>query len=148
MKHYGAKRMMRRENCTRRANFHIRLLWLAAVGGLVLASAGGATVASQARTADRFDGRWLVVAVTEAGPCDASFAYPVRVENGQVSSAGTANFNIVGQIDNAGGVHITISSHDRRADVDGRLSSGRGGGRWSGTSSVVSCTGSWSALRG
>jgi hypothetical protein len=105
-------------------------------------------VSGQASAAGAFDGRWLVVAVTESGPCDASATYALRIEDGQVSFAGRGDYDVTGEVDASGAVSVVINTGSKSARATGRLSADVGDGRWRGSSASLSCSGSWQAIRG
>lgn len=92
-----------------------------------------------------FNGTWSVLIITDRGPCDRAYRYPVRVTNGRVSYAGQADFDVVGHVAANGAVHVTVSKGAQRASGSGRLYGGSGSGIWRGTGSSGTCTGNWTA---
>jgi len=97
-------------------------------------------VASQAD----FNGTWSVLIVTDKGPCDRAYRYPVRVANGRVSYAGQADFDVAGQVRPNGAVRVTVGRGGQRASGTGRLFGQSGSGTWRGQGESV-CSGSWTA---
>lgn len=86
--------------------------------------------------------------VTDNGPCDRSFRYPIRITRGIVQHAqGAADsfFTIGGQVGRNGGVHVVVSGGGHRADGTGRLAGNSGGGSWQAAGGM--CSGRWMASR-
>ncbi len=90
-----------------------------------------------------FDGTWSVVIVTEKGDCDRAYRYPIRIINGSLANAGSASFDISGQVSPNGAITVRVSRGDRNATGIGRLSGETGAGSWAGGS----CAGTWAAER-
>jgi len=86
-----------------------------------------------------------VLIVTDSGPCDRAYRYPVRVANGRVLYAGEANFQVNGRVSGNGAVNVTVSRGSQRASGSGRLAGGFGSGNWRGTSAEGTRTGNWTA---
>ena len=105
-----------------------------------------ATKAAKAPSAASYDGLWTVLIVTQDGPCDRSYRYPVRISRGNVRHAGgEAFFSIQGQVNARGGVSVTVSRDGHQAHGTGRLSGTSGGGSW--TAGGGACSGQWTAAR-
>lgn len=95
----------------------------------------------------RYDGRWSIEVVTQDGPCDRAYRYGVQIERGEASYAG-GEFAISGRVSASGGVRAVISRGSDRAQVSGQLArSGTGSGTWQTAGGLISCSGSWSAVR-
>jgi len=92
-----------------------------------------------------FDGQWSVLIVTEKGTCDRAYRYPIKIQNGSVDYAGSASFNVNGQVGANGAVTVTVSRGSQSASGSGRLSATDGSGRW--TAGSGECSGSWTAER-
>jgi hypothetical protein len=92
-----------------------------------------------------FNGTWSVLIITNSGPCDRAYRYPLRVANGRVSYAGQADFNVHGTVRANGAVNVTVSRGDARASGSGRLGGGSGSGTWRGAGSNSACSGTWTA---
>jgi hypothetical protein len=92
-----------------------------------------------------FNGTWSVLIITNNGPCDRAYRYPVRVANGRVSYAGQADFNVAGRVFGNGAVNVTVSKGSQRASGSGRLAGGSGSGTWRGSGSSGTCSGNWTA---
>jgi hypothetical protein len=95
-----------------------------------------------------YDGLWSVLIVTDNGPCDRSFRYPIRITRGIVQHAQAAAgglFSIGGQVGRNGGVHVVVSRDGHRADGTGRLAGTSGGGSWQAAGGL--CSGRWTASR-
>jgi hypothetical protein len=108
------------------------------------------TLTTTAPAADKFDGAWSVVVITDAGTCDRAYRYGVRIENGKVHYAGGdagGPVQISGTVAANGRVAVSVRSGDRVAKGSGRLTGDSGGGRWSGQSSTDQCSGRWEAER-
>jgi len=113
---------------------------------IATASAWGARVA----TADRFDGRWSVVIITDAGSCDRAYRYGVQIDRGRVyynGGSGGPSVVISGRVDPRGRVSVSLRSGESAASGSGQLSGSVGGGYWRGTSQNASCSGRWQAQR-
>jgi hypothetical protein len=98
-----------------------------------------------ARAQAGYNGTWSVLIVTDSGPCDRAYRYPVRLNNGQVSYAGQADFNVSGRVRSDGTVSVTVSRRDQSASGTGRLRGDSGSGTWRGVDSSATCTGTWTA---
>src|SRR5690348_15940033 len=95
---------------------HLRLRQVILPIGLVVA----ATVAVAAKTpharapkpkpaaAMNFDGRWSVVIITDAGPCDRAYRYGVRIAGGRIHYDGDSAAVINGQVDARGNVVVSL----------------------------------------
>ncbi len=105
-----------------------------------------ATKTAKAPTAAGYDGLWTVLIVTQSGPCDRSYRYPVRISRGNVRHAGgEAFFSIQGRVNARGAVIVTLLRDGQQAHGSGRLSGKSGGGSW--TAGGGTCSGQWSASR-
>jgi len=113
---------------------------------VALCAVAGSFVAAPASAAAQaaFNGTWSVLIVTDKGPCDRAYRYPVRVTNGRVSYAGQADFDVAGQVRPNGAVRVTVSRGSQSASGSGRLSGQSGSGTWSGFGESA-CSGSWTA---
>ena len=121
------------------------VLWISLVL-IATASAWGARVA----TADRFDGRWSVVIITDAGSCDRAYRYGVQIDGGRVlynGGGGGPSVAISGRVDPRGRVSVSLRSGESVAYGSGRLSGSVGEGSWQGTSQSSRCSGRWQAQR-
>lgn len=128
---------------------HGSILAAIAAAGLLAAIATPSDAAHkravQARSS-AFDGLWSVSIHTQAGPCDPSYRYPVRIVHGQVRQAeNDFSYQISGAVVASGGIAVTVTKGGQSATGYGRLHGGSGGGRWSAGSNT--CYGTWSALR-
>jgi hypothetical protein len=91
-----------------------------------------------------FNGTWSVLIITNKGPCDRAYRYPVRLSNGHVSYAGSADFQASGRVAPNGVVRVTVSRGSQRASGSGRLVGRSGSGTWSGFGEGT-CSGTWTA---
>jgi hypothetical protein len=91
-----------------------------------------------------FNGIWSVLIVTDNGPCDRAYRYPVRIANGRVSYAGHADFDVVGQVARNGAVRVMVSRGNQHAGGSGRLNGAWGSGTWRGMGDAE-CSGRWTA---
>jgi hypothetical protein len=98
----------------------------------------------QAAPQTAFNGTWSVLIITDDGPCDRAYRYPVRIANGQVSYAGQADFDVFGRVASNGAVRVTVSLGNQRASGSGRLGNGWGSGTWRGVGEGE-CSGRWTA---
>jgi hypothetical protein len=92
-----------------------------------------------------YNGIWSVLIITNSGPCDRAYRYPLRITNGRVTYAGQADFNVSGRVSRNGAVSVTVSRGSQRASGSGRLSGASGSGRWSGAGDSSRCSGVWTA---
>ena len=113
-------------------------------GIFALACVASAATSAPARTP--YDGSWSVLIVTERGSCDRAYRYGVQIVDGRVQYDGGA-VALAGRVDAKGGVRVTVSAGNSRANGAGRLSRNVGEGRWSGTSGMDICSGYWLAER-
>jgi len=97
--------------------------------------------------AQRFDGNWSVLIITQSGDCDRAYRYGVRIQGGQVSYAGDASVSFSGTVSNDGRVSVSVRAGSQSAAGSGRLSGNSGGGTWSGSSPNNRCSGTWEAER-
>ncbi|MBI4275627.1 MAG: hypothetical protein HY659_13110 [Rhizobiales bacterium] len=113
---------------------------------LAISILGAGLFAAPATAQSRYDGFWSVLIITERGTCDRAYRYPIRIFHGRVDHADPANtsFNIRGRVTGNGGVRVSVSRGDKRADGSGRLSGNGGGGRWKAVSGGE-CSGQWTA---
>jgi hypothetical protein len=121
--------------------------FISAIGSLAVVSMTAAVAAAPAPAYAQaaFNGTWSVLIVTNNGPCDRAYRYPVRVNNGRVSYAGQADFRVSGRVAPNGAVKVTVSRGQQRADGSGRLAAGAGSGTWKGAGSSSNCSGTWTA---
>jgi hypothetical protein len=92
-----------------------------------------------------FNGMWSVLIITDDGPCDRAYRYPVRIANGRVSYAGQADFDVNGKVARNGAVRVMVSRGNQHAGGYGRLNGdGWGSGTWRGTGDTA-CSGRWTA---
>jgi hypothetical protein len=127
---------------------------LAGLVGLLLATAPA--VGTQARVSTthgpaaaapaRFDGKWSVLIVTDAGTCDRAYRYMLRIANGVVSYD-DPSIAVSGRVDPRGHVSVSVSAGGQRASGTGELSGDSGEGSWSGRSAASQCSGHWEAER-
>lgn len=113
------------------------------IAGLALASA----FASPAPARTNFDGNWSVLIVTQSGPCDRAYRYGLSIRNGTVFYEGSLSVNLTGRVSNNGQVSVRVSAGSQGASGSGRLSRDSGSGKWRGTGSMGSCSGTWTADR-
>jgi hypothetical protein len=115
------------------------------VFAFVIASATLFAAPIPASAQGAFNGTWSVMIITNSGPCDRAYRYPLRITNGRVTYAGSADFNVSGRVAGNGNVSVMVSRGSQRASGTGRLSGGSGSGRWSGAGSTDRCSGTWTA---
>jgi hypothetical protein len=94
-----------------------------------------------------FDGDWSVLISTQAGPCDRSYRYGVRIANGDVYYDGGGPVDVQGHVFSNGIVRVSVDGMGQHADGQGRLARGLGNGTWQGGGSLGSCAGVWQAER-
>src|SRR5262245_12787956 len=110
-------------------------------------AAAAVSAAPPARAAS-FDGPWSVVVTTTRGPCDQSYRYGVMIRGGSVTYLGGGAVSVSGRVNASGQVNVSVSAGGQSAHGSGKLSNGRGGGRWSGEGPQGACSGTWSASQG
>jgi hypothetical protein len=114
--------------------------------GLLVISALSLMAAAPAK-AQRFDGNWSVLIITDSGDCDRAYRYGVRITGGQVRYAGDASAEFSGSVGNDGRVSVTVRAGGQSASGSGRLAGNSGSGTWSGSSPSNRCSGRWEAER-
>jgi hypothetical protein len=97
--------------------------------------------------AQRFDGNWSVLIITDSGDCDRAYRYGVSISGGHVAYAGDANVQLSGTVSGDGRVSVTVRAGNQVASGSGRLQGNSGSGSWSGSSSNGRCSGHWEAER-
>ena len=106
---------------------------------------GAFLIAASPVHAASFDGPWSVTIVTQAGNCDAAYAFPMQVVGGRViASGGTA---MQGRVSGGGAVNVSLTQGASNGRASGRLSATSGSGRWSGLLAGSKCSGRWEATR-
>lgn len=113
--------------------------------GLILAASALAPAPAAARTA--YDGNWSVLIVTERGTCDRAYRYGLRIDNGSVIYEGSAAVNVAGRVTGKGSVNVRVWAGQQGASGSGRLGRASGSGKWRGTGSMGTCSGTWTAER-
>jgi len=111
------------------------------------AFAAAIALAGHSRASSAHDGIWRVTIITQSGNCDPAYSYPVKVFGGQVSYSGEGDFEISGNVGEAGNVSVSISRGDQHANANGKLNGNSGSGLWSGKSASTVCSGRWEAVR-
>jgi hypothetical protein len=106
-----------------------------------------ALMPAQAATRLNFDGNWSVLIVTRSGPCDQAYRYGLSIRDGRVFYEGNASVNVAGQVGPTGAVNVRVWAGSQSANGEGRLSRDYGGGKWRGSGSSGSCSGTWTAER-
>jgi hypothetical protein len=94
-----------------------------------------------------FDGDWSVLIITDAGTCDASYRFGLRIYFSQFYYQGAGDVAVAGKVDAKGNVRVGLRQGDSVAQASGRLSKTTGSGRWQGASSTSRCSGRWQAER-
>ncbi len=112
------------------------------------AFAASAVFAAPSAQAASFDGPWSVVVTTTRGPCDQSYRYGVMIRGGNVTYLGGGAVSVSGRVNASGQVNVSVSTGGQSAHGIGKLSNGRGGGKWSGEGPQGACSGTWSASQG
>jgi len=110
---------------------------------LALALAAVFGTAVPAGSVPNYDGLWSVVIITEKGTCDRAYRYPIRIANGTLINAGDNIVNIAGKVAANGAITVRVSSGNKSATGQGRLSGAIGAGSWQGGE----CSGKWEAER-
>jgi hypothetical protein len=107
-----------------------------------------ATVSGSAKTTrTSFDGSWSVLITTDAGTCDRTYRYGIRIAEGQMHYDGGMGVVLSGQVTPKGNVRVKLSQGDAVAQGSGRLSKSTGSGEWQGASPNLRCSGRWQAER-
>jgi len=103
------------------------------------------TLSLAARAASAYDGAWSLEFVTQSGPCDPTYGFPVIIHNGIVTQPNLVRFR--GRVSRSGSVQASGSVHEKYAYGRGRLTGSSGRGTWSGRSGSARCAGYWTAQR-
>ena len=122
-----------------------RIRGMSAAAAIAVAAALPAL--SPAEAVPGYDGMWSVVILTQSGICEASYRYPIRIINGNVTggNVGNAGVSITGKVGRNGTLVVNVNSGDKSATGTGRLTGRTGSGSWSGGNGA--CTGIWQAER-
>ena len=115
---------------------------------LIATAFASAVSAAPSAQAGSFDGPWSVVVTTTQGSCDMSYRYGVMIRGGNVTYIGGGAVSVSGRVSASGQVNVSVSAGGQSAHGSGRLSNGRGGGKWSGEGPQGACSGTWSASQG
>ena len=115
------------------------------LAGSALALAAAIPALGPAEAVPSYDGLWSVVIITQAGFCDPSYRYPIRISNGHVLNAGHSSVRISGNVGKNGAVVVNVSRGDKSAFGTGRLAATSGTGSWTGGNGI--CAGIWQAER-
>ena len=99
---------------------------------LLVATTAAIGSAGAGSDASAFDGRWSVVIQTDKGDCDAAYRYGLSIQNGNVTYAGDAAFEVRGRVASNGNVHVRVARGSTFADGQGRLFRDSGSGVWRG----------------
>ena len=110
-----------------------------------IAAAAALPAPRPAEAVPSYDGVWSVVIMTKLGICDTSYRYPIRIRNGHVLNAGSANVSISGKVGKNGTLIVNVAAGDKTATGTGRLAAKSGSGTWSGGNGA--CSGDWVAER-
>lgn len=114
--------------------------------GLTLLGTLAALVGTPAQAqAASYDGLWSVLIITEQGTCDRGYRYAVRIKRGRVAHAdpSSSSFHIQGRVARGGGINVSVTRGDKRANGSGRMSKTSGSGKW--RSAKGECSGIWTA---
>jgi hypothetical protein len=114
-----------------------------ALSALAILAATAVPAAAPAAAKLNHDGNWSVLIVTEKGTCDRAYRYAVRIANGSVGYAGSADFTVSGKVQPTGAVIVTVARGNQSATGSGKLSVSDGSGTWIGGP----CSGTWTAER-
>jgi hypothetical protein len=110
---------------------------------IAIALLAGIALPGVAHAKQPFDGAWSVLIVTEKGPCDRAFRYPVRITGGMVGYNGQADFTVSGRVNTRGSITVKVARGDQSASGAGRLAGSAGVGSWR----AGECSGTWTAER-
>ena len=75
-----------------------------------------------AGTSRAFDGSWSVLIITDAGTCDRTYRYGMRIAGGQFYYDGGMGVVLSGQVTPKGNVRVVLRQGDAVAQGSGRLS--------------------------
>jgi hypothetical protein len=117
-----------------------RPIFALSFAAFMVASGFSADAAPAARQGSaNFDGLWSVVIVTQQGPCDRSYRYPLRIVGSRVMQANAdSNYRLYGAVSRSGALRVIVVRGSQWADGRGRLTDGHGAGNW--TTSGGQCT--------
>ena len=99
--------------------------------------------------AARFDGNWLMVAVTTRGHC-GKINIGLGIRSGRIYSTGGSfvrhPIQLNGRVSTSGQARINAVAGPRNANGIGRFGGSRGSGTWAGTGPSGVCSGVWTAI--
>lgn len=98
---------------------------------------------ADARTS--YDGAWNLAFITQSGPCDPTYDFPVDITNGVITQPNLVRFR--GNVTARGIMHALVAVQEKFASGSGRLTGASGRGTWSGHAGNAQCTGYWTAQR-
>lgn len=111
-----------------------------------VAAAARSTQPASEKAISRFDGRWSVLIVTDAGTCDRAYRYAIHISNGKILY-GDSGVDLSGHVAPNGQVEVGVNFGEQRAIGTGQLSADFGQGQWTGHSTSSRCSGHWEAER-
>ena len=101
------------------------------------------TTNADARTS--YDGAWNLAFITQSGPCDPTYDFPVDITNGVITQPNLVRFR--GNVTARGIMHALVAVQEKFASGSRRLTGASGRGTWSGHAGNAQCTGYWTAQR-
>lgn len=110
-----------------------------------IACASTLLFAANADARTSYDGMWNLAFITQSGPCDPTYDFPVNISNGVITQPNLVRFR--GNVTARGVVHASVAVQEKFASGSGRLAGASGRGTWSGHAGNARCTGYWTAQR-
>ncbi len=117
---------------------------------MALSAAALVSFTMPAASAPKFDGRWMLTAVTTNGHCGI-IPVPMAIARGRIhATGGSFAFNPIqlsGHVSASGGAAIKAVTGPRLAIGAGRFNRVQGQGTWKGKGPSGLCSGVWTATR-
>ncbi|MGT2479234.1 hypothetical protein ACU4GR_10740 (plasmid) [Methylobacterium oryzae CBMB20] len=97
----------------------------------------------------KYDGRWVIEAITKSGACPATLSLEMHVAKGEATVSSSILYSVNGGITPGGSVRGMISTAATMALVTGRVDDDAiGRGTWrTKDGSLLTCNGDWTAHR-
>ena len=112
---------------------------------IAIAACASVLFATHADARTNYDGMWNLAFITQSGPCDPTYDFPVNIANGVITQPNLVRFR--GRVSTGGVVHASVAVQEKFASGSGRLAGASGRGTWSGYAGNARCTGYWTAQR-
>jgi hypothetical protein len=127
----------------------LRLEKISAAALLLLSSVPVQAAGDPVSVPAKYDGRWVIEAITKSGGCPATLSLEIDVAKGEATVSSSILYSVNGGITPSGSVQGMISTAATMALVTGRVDKNDvGRGTWrTKDGSLLACNGDWTAHR-